>query len=153
MWHVPRVDLQYILRVPIVNLAASERAAAGQPPCASLARHRLKATCLPGEDKIRADVTISLETFMQQETQNGAMGRVRGGTRSPPVVVHPRTGDLSPLQANTTRASRARDPQAERGGSTGPPDRSRHVTCGNDEDGQPGWSRRPGLDCGSRLYG
>ena len=28
---------------------------------------------------------------------------VRGGTRSPLVVVHPQTGDLSPLQANTTK--------------------------------------------------
>jgi hypothetical protein len=63
------------------------------------------------------------------------MGRVRGGTRSPLVVVHPRTGDLSPAQANTKRAGRARYPQAERGGSAGPPDRSRRVNCGNDGGG------------------
>jgi hypothetical protein len=76
--------------------------------------------------------------------------RVRRGTRSPLVVVHPRIGDLSPAQANTTRAGRARNPQAERGGSTGPPGRSSRVTCGN-EDGQPEWSRRPGPDRGSRF--
>ena len=65
-------------------------------------------------------------------------------TWSPPVVVHPRIGDLSPLQASTTRAGRARNPQAKRGGSTGPPDRSRRVTCGNDEGGQPGSGRTQG---------
>jgi len=48
------------------------------------------------------------------------------------------------MQANTARAGRARISQAKRGGSTGPPDRSRHVTCGNDEDGQPGSGRRQG---------
>jgi hypothetical protein len=52
---------------------------------------------------------------------------VRGGTRSPLVVLHHRIGDPSPLQANTERAGRARIPQATRGGS-GPPGRSRHVT-------------------------
>ena len=41
---------------------------------------RLKVTYLPGEDKIRADVTISPETFVQEDAQYGAMGRVRGGT-------------------------------------------------------------------------
>ena len=55
------------------------------------------------------------------------------------------------MQANTARAGRARISQAKRGGSTGPPDRSRHVTCGNDEGGQPEWDRRPGPDCGSRI--
>ncbi len=60
------------------------------------------------------------------------------------VVVHPRTGDLSPIQANTTRVCRARISQAKRGGSTGLPDRSRHVTCGNDEGGKPGSGRRQG---------
>src|SRR5579859_860816 len=34
-------------------------------------------------------------------------------------------------------------------GSTGPPDRSRYVTCGNDEGGEPG-SGRAGPDRGSR---
>jgi hypothetical protein len=72
-------------------------------------------------------------------------------TRSPLVVLHHRFGDPSPLQANTARDGRARIPQATRGASAGPPGRSRHVTCGNNEDGQPEWSRRPGLDCGSRL--
>ena len=71
-------------------------------------------------------------------------------TRSPLVVVHPRTGDPSPLQANTARAGRARISQAKRGGSTGPPDRSRHVTCGNDESGEPGTGPHAGPDHGSR---
>src|SRR6185437_1683238 len=69
---------------------------------------------------------------------------VRGGTWSPPVVVHPQMGDLSPLQANTTTVGRARISQTTRGGSTGPPDQSRHVTCGNDEDGEPGSGRTQG---------
>jgi hypothetical protein len=41
-------------------------------------------------------------------------------------------------------AGRARVSQAERGGSTGLPDRSRQVTCGNDEDGEPGSGRTQG---------
>ena len=41
---------------------------------------RLKVTYLPGEDKIRADVTISPETFVQEDAPYGAMGSVRGGT-------------------------------------------------------------------------
>ena len=65
-------------------------------------------------------------------------------TRSPLVVVHPRTGDPSPLQANTARAGRARIPQAKRDASTGRPDRTRHVTCGNDGDGEPGPGRTQG---------
>jgi hypothetical protein len=40
----------------------------------------LKVTYLSGEDKIRAEVTISPETFMQIDAPHGAMGRVRGGT-------------------------------------------------------------------------
>lgn len=39
----------------------------------------LKVTYLPGEDKIRTEVTISPETFMQVGAPYGAMGRVRGG--------------------------------------------------------------------------
>jgi hypothetical protein len=66
------------------------------------------------------------------------------GTRSPPVVVHPRIGDLSPVQANTKGQTGPAFSQAEKGGSTGPRDRSRRVNCGNDEDDQPEWSRRPG---------
>jgi hypothetical protein len=66
-------------------------------------------------------------------------------------VVHPRIGDLSPVQANTTRVGRARNPQTKRGGRTGPPGWPRHADCGNGEGGQPGWSRRPGPDCGGRL--
>jgi site-specific DNA recombinase len=104
----------------------------------------LKVTYLSGEDKIRAEVTISPETFMQIDAPHGAMGRVRGGTRSLPVVVHPRIGDLSPLQANTARAGRARISQAKRGGSTGLPDQSGRVTCGNDEGGEPGSGRTQG---------
>jgi site-specific DNA recombinase len=67
----------------------------------------LKITYLPGQDKIRVDVTVSPEKFEQQDEQYGVMGRVRGGTRSPLVVVHPRNGDLSPRHANTARAGRA----------------------------------------------
>ena len=40
----------------------------------------LKVTYLPGQDKLRADVTISSETFVPKSEQYGAMGRVRGGT-------------------------------------------------------------------------
>jgi len=87
----------------------------------------LKITYLPGEDKIRADVTIIPEKFEQQDEQYGAMGRVRGGTRSPLVVLNHRFGDAAPVQANTARDGRARIPQATRGGSTGLPGRSRHV--------------------------
>lgn len=43
--------------------------------------------------------------------------RVRGGTWSLLVVVHPQTGDPSLLQINTARASRARISHAKRGGS------------------------------------
>ena len=40
----------------------------------------LKVTYLPGQDKIRADVTISPEIFAGQADKYGVMGRVRGGT-------------------------------------------------------------------------
>ena len=40
----------------------------------------LKVTYLPGEDKLRADVTISPETFASKSEKYGEMGRVRGGT-------------------------------------------------------------------------
>jgi hypothetical protein len=40
--------------------------------------------------------------------------------------------------------ARARISQAKRGGSTGLPDRPRHVTCGNDEGGEPGPGRTQG---------
>jgi hypothetical protein len=63
-------------------------------------------------------------------------------------VIHHQIGDPSPAQATTTRARRARISQTKRGGSTGPPDRSRRVNCGNDEGGQPEWGRRPGPDGG-----
>jgi hypothetical protein len=58
--------------------------------------------------------------------------------------VHHRNGDLSPHQANTGRAGRVRISQARRGGGTGLPDRPRHVTCGNDEGGEPGSGRSQG---------
>jgi site-specific DNA recombinase len=41
---------------------------------------RLKVTYLPGQDKLRADVTISPETFAPKSDKYGEMGRVRGGT-------------------------------------------------------------------------
>jgi len=40
----------------------------------------LKVTYLPGQEKIRADVTISPEKFLERTEQYGAMGSVRGGT-------------------------------------------------------------------------
>jgi hypothetical protein len=40
----------------------------------------LKVTYLPGQDKLRADVTISPETFAPKSDKYGEMGRVRGGT-------------------------------------------------------------------------
>lgn len=40
----------------------------------------LKVTYLPGQDKLRADVTISPEKFLEHIEQYGVMGRVRGGT-------------------------------------------------------------------------
>ena len=40
----------------------------------------LKVTYLPGQDKLRADVTISPETFAPKSEQYGEMGRVRGAT-------------------------------------------------------------------------
>jgi len=95
----------------------------------------LRLTYHPGRQLVEAEVEIP---------QHWQSDSVRGGTRSPLVVVHPRTGDLSPVQANTARAGRARISQAKRGGSTGPPDRSGHVTCGNDEGGEPGSGRTQG---------
>lgn len=40
----------------------------------------LKVTYMPGQDKIRADVTISPDIFAGQTGEYGVMGRVRGGT-------------------------------------------------------------------------
>ena len=40
----------------------------------------LQVTCLPGQGKLRADVTISPEIFAGQTEKYGVMGRVRGGT-------------------------------------------------------------------------
>ena len=40
----------------------------------------LKVTYLPGEDQLRADVTISPESFAPKSDKYGEMGRVRGGT-------------------------------------------------------------------------
>jgi site-specific DNA recombinase len=40
----------------------------------------LRVTYLPGQDKIRADVTISPDIFAGQAGKYGVMGRVRGGT-------------------------------------------------------------------------
>lgn len=39
----------------------------------------LKVTYLPGQDKLRADVTIGPEEFLEHVEKSGAMGRVRGG--------------------------------------------------------------------------
>jgi hypothetical protein len=40
----------------------------------------LQVTYLPGQDKLRADVTISPEKFLEHIEQYGVMGSVRGGT-------------------------------------------------------------------------
>jgi hypothetical protein len=41
----------------------------------------LQVTCLPGQGKLRADVTISPEIFAGQREKNGVMGRrVRGAS-------------------------------------------------------------------------
>jgi site-specific DNA recombinase len=40
----------------------------------------LKITYLPGQDKLRADVTISPEKFLEHVDEYGVMGSVRGGT-------------------------------------------------------------------------
>ena len=40
----------------------------------------LKVTYLPGQDKLRANVAISTETFAPKSDKYGEMGRVRGGT-------------------------------------------------------------------------
>ena len=77
--------------------------------------------------------------------------RVRGGTRSPLVVVHPQTGDPSPVQATTARAARVGIPRANSGGAPGPHDQSEHLTCGNDDRGQPESSCRPGPGGGIRA--
>jgi len=70
----------------------------------------LKVTYLPGQDKLRADVTISPETFAPKSDKYGKMGRVREGGLEPPcrgffpiVVKSPaacssatETGEISP---------------------------------------------------------
>lgn len=40
----------------------------------------LKVTYLPRQEKLRADVTISPESFAPRSDKYGEMGRVRGGT-------------------------------------------------------------------------
>jgi hypothetical protein len=52
-------------------------------------------------------------------------------------VVHHRNGDLSPAQANTTRAARVGIPQANSAASPGQHGQSKRLTCGNDDHGQP----------------
>jgi hypothetical protein len=42
----------------------------------------LKVTYLPGQDKIRADVTICPDKLAGQTDKYGEMGRVRGATRN-----------------------------------------------------------------------
>lgn len=41
----------------------------------------LQVTCLPGQDKLRADVTISPEIIAGQTEKYGVIGRVRGPSR------------------------------------------------------------------------
>jgi hypothetical protein len=40
----------------------------------------LRVTLKPGQDRIRAEVTIRPENYVEQTERYGAMGRVRGGT-------------------------------------------------------------------------
>src|SRR6266851_2590118 len=71
------------IRALITGLGDLRAVVRGAEPAVKAAIYeqmRLKVTYLPGEDKIRADVTISPETFVQEDAQYGAMGRVRGGT-------------------------------------------------------------------------
>jgi len=55
---------------------------AAEPPVKAAIYEQLglKVTYLPGQDKIRADVTISPDKFEQLDEHHGVMGRVRGGT-------------------------------------------------------------------------
>ena len=55
-------------------------------------------------------------------------------------------------QSKLTRHGTAgpRIPQATRGGSTGLPGQSRHLTCGNNEDGEPGPGRTQGRTAAAR---
>ena len=74
-------------------------------------------------------------------------GRSWGFNVSDPIrVVHHRNGDLSPVQANTTRAARVGIPQANSAASPGQHDQSERLTCGNDDRSQPESSYRPGPD-------
>ncbi len=73
----------------------------------------LKVTYLPGQDKLRANVTICPESFVPKSEQYGEMGRVREGGLEPPcrgflprVVKSPaacssaaKTGEISPSSA------------------------------------------------------
>jgi site-specific DNA recombinase len=56
----------------------------------------LKVTYLPGQDKLRADVTISPETFTPKSDKYGEMGRVRGGD------LNTQEGEISPNRENFT---------------------------------------------------
>jgi hypothetical protein len=62
-------DLRNIIR----DAAAAVKAAICEQP-------GLKITYLPGQDKIRADVTVSPDIFAGQAGKYEVMGRVRGGT-------------------------------------------------------------------------
>jgi hypothetical protein len=57
------------------------RAADPAMKAAIYAQLGLKVTYLPGQDKLRANVTISPEKFLEQPDQYGVMGSVRGGTQ------------------------------------------------------------------------
>jgi hypothetical protein len=76
---------------------------------------------------------------------------VRGGTRSPLGVVHHRNGDLSPAKANTTKAAGSASRRRIAAAPPGPHGQSEHLTCGNDDRGQPESSCRPGPDGGIRT--
>ena len=73
----------------------------------------LKLTYHPGRQLVQAQT---------EALQHWYSDSVRGGTRSRAQVVHHRNGDLSPVQANTTRAVRDGLPQASSSGAAGPHD-------------------------------
>jgi hypothetical protein len=54
---------------------------AAEPPVKAAIYEQLglQVTCLPGQGKLRADVTTSPETFTGQTEKYRVMGRVRGG--------------------------------------------------------------------------
>ena len=68
------------LIISLGNLRDVIRAADPAVKAAIYGQLGLKVTYLPGQDKLRADVTISPEKFLEHVDEYGVMGSVRGGT-------------------------------------------------------------------------